>query len=73
MNFTPARIPARSRCGWRNSYILVSLMANAKRNELEHWAYPKDVIEELSGARAPPEASQFEVLLPDAWLASHPE
>ncbi len=57
----------------KTAAILFSLMASAKRNELEPWAYLKDVIEELSVARASPGASQFEVLLPDPWLANHPD
>ncbi len=57
----------------KTAAILFSLMASAKRNELEPWAYLKDVINGLSAEAGSPSEAALAALLPDAWLSSHPE
>ncbi|HEY1598542.1 MAG TPA: hypothetical protein VGG64_03015 [Pirellulales bacterium] len=44
-------------------------MASAKANQVEPFAYVRDLPVQLS-CNSPPKAA---VLLPDAWLAAHPE
>jgi hypothetical protein len=59
----------------RTAAILFSFLASAKRNEVEPWAYLRDVIEQMARMRseAPPDEAALASLLPDAWLKSHPE
>jgi hypothetical protein len=44
-------------------------MASAKANQVEPIAYVRDLLSQLSGCSLPEVAA----LLPDAWLAAHPE
>ena len=55
--------------GGRTAAILFSIMASCKANQVEPWAYLRDVLCQLSYASPPAAAT----LLPDAWLAAHPE
>lgn len=48
--------------------ILYSVMASAKANQVEPFAYVRDLLVQLSG-KSPGELAE---LLPDAWLKSHP-
>ena len=47
--------------------VLMTLVGSCKENQVEPWAYLRDVIAELPGA------PDVESLLPDRWLASHPQ
>ena len=61
--------------GGRTAAILLSFMASCKANQVEPWAYVRDMISKLSEqprGESPPSARLAE-LLPDAWLAAHPE
>ena len=49
--------------------ILYSIMASAKANQVEPFAYVRDLLRQLSGCSP----SAVAALLPDAWLAVHPE
>jgi transposase len=61
--------------GGRTAAILLSFMASCKANQVEPWAYIRAMISEL--AKQPrgetPSPSLLASLLPDAWLAAHPE
>ena len=48
---------------------LYSVLASAKANQVEPFAYVRDLLVQLSG-HSPPAAA---ALLPDAWLTAHPE
>jgi len=48
---------------------LYSIMASAKSNQVESFAYVRDLLVQLS-RNTPPAVAE---LLPDAWLATHPE
>ena len=48
--------------------ILYSVVASAKANQIEPFAYLRDLLVQLSG-HSPPAAA---ALLPDAWLTAHP-
>jgi hypothetical protein len=48
--------------------IVYSIMASAKANQVEPFAYLRDLLSQLSGCSPTAVAT----LLPDAWLAAHP-
>jgi transposase len=48
--------------------VLFTILAGAKRHQLEPWAYLRDVLLHLSVGE-----TELERLLPDRWGASHPE
>ena len=49
--------------------ILYSVLASAKANQVEPFAYVRDLLIQLSGHSSP----GVPALLPDAWLTAHPE
>jgi hypothetical protein len=49
--------------------VLYSVLASAKANQVEPFAYVRNLFARLSG-HSPPAAA---ALLPDAWLTAHPE
>jgi hypothetical protein len=55
--------------GGKAAAILYSMMASAKANQVEPFAYVRDLLSQLSGCSPP----AFAELLPDAWLVAHPE
>ena len=55
--------------GGKAAAVLYSVMASAKANQVEPFAYLRDLLVQLSG-HSPPAAA---ALLPDAWLTAHPE
>jgi transposase len=55
--------------GGKIAAVLYSIMASAKANQVEPFAYVRDLLSQLSGCSPPAVAT----LLPDAWLAAHPE
>jgi transposase len=48
--------------------VLFTILAGAKRHCLEPWAYVRDVLLHLSAGE-----TELEPLLPDRWVAAHPE
>ena len=54
--------------GGKAAAVLYSIMASAKANQVEPFAYARDLLAQLSGSSTPTAAT----LLPDAWLAAHP-
>jgi len=60
----------RRRCYARLKTLrLAWASASAKANQVEPFAYVRDLLSQLSGCSPPAVAK----LLPDAWLAAHPE
>jgi len=55
--------------GGKAAAILYGIMASAKANQVEPFAYVRDLLSQLSRCSPPAVAT----LLPDAWLAAHPE
>ena len=53
----------------KTAAVLYSIMASAKANRVEPFAYVRDLLVQLSRNAPPPVTT----LLPDAWLATHPE
>lgn len=58
--------------GGQTAAILFSVMASCKANQVEPFAYVRDVLA-LLAVDAPTNDSSLDALLPDAWLMSHPE
>ena len=48
--------------------VLYTIMAGAKRHQIEPWAYIRDVLLRLHA-----DDQKLEELLPDRWAAAHPE
>jgi transposase len=76
------KIPAIGRKNWlfvasqeggRRAATLFSLVASCKANQVEPWAYLRDVFTRLPqlGNSSTPES--LDELLPDRWLAGHPQ
>lgn len=72
-----ARPGVGSAAGGERAAILLSLIASAKLCHVEPWAWLNAVLQELPGRQAtasehdqPPDLTD---LLPDAWLANHPQ
>ena len=61
--------------GGRTAAILLSIMASCKANHVEPWAYTRAMISAMTEQPrdANPPQTLLPSLLPDAWLASHPE
>ena len=55
--------------GGKAAAVLYSLMASAKANQVEPFAYLRDLLNQLLLFSPPAVAA----LLPDAWLVAHPE
>ena len=55
--------------GGKAAAILYSMMASAKANQVEPFAYVRDQLVQLSRHSLPSAAA----LLPNTWLAGHPE
>lgn len=58
-----------SQAGGRRAAILFSLVATCKANAVEPWAYLRDLFTRLPSSPR----EQLDDLLPDRWLATHPE
>ena len=54
--------------GGKAAAVLYSIMASAKANQVEPFAYVRDLLVRLTRVTPPPVTS----LLPDAWLVAHP-
>jgi hypothetical protein len=58
--------------GGRTAAILFSVMASCKANQVEPFAYLRDVLTRLAESE-PAHTSELDALLPDAWLQNHPK
>ena len=61
-----------SRTGGQRAAILLSLVASAKANQVEPWAYLTHLFTRLAERRQSSE-QELEALLPDRWLAENPQ
>ena len=61
--------------GGRTAAVLFSFTASCKANQVEPWAYLRNVITQLADRHcdAPPTEEFLTQLLPDVWLRTHPE
>jgi hypothetical protein len=61
--------------GGRTAVVLFRFTASCKANQVEPWAYRRDVITQLADQRCAtaPEREFLSRLLPDSWLRQHPE
>ena len=61
--------------GGHTAAVLLSFMASAKANQVEPWAYLRDLISQFAEHARGSAASQafLTQLLPDVWLARHSE
>lgn len=60
-----------SREGGLRAAVLMSFVATCKRNQVEPWAYLRDLFIQLPKLGESPADEQLEKLLPDRWLQSH--
>jgi transposase/uncharacterized coiled-coil protein SlyX len=58
--------------GGQTAATLYTLVQSARRNCVDVWPYLTDVLHRIA-AVAPGDAAALEALLPDRWLAAHPE
>jgi hypothetical protein len=58
--------------GGKTAATLYTLVQSARRNCVDVWPYLTDVLRRLP-AIAPNDTGTLEALLPDRWLADHPE
>lgn len=58
--------------GGRTAATLYTLVQSARRNCVDVWPYLTDVLRRIA-AIAPGDTAALEALLPDRWLAEHPE
>jgi transposase len=61
-----------SRTGGRRAAILFSLVASCKANQVEPWAWLRDVFVRLPSL-GDTDVALLDPLLPDQWLADHPQ
>lgn len=61
-----------SHTGGRRAAILYSLIASCKANQVEPWAYLYDAFSRLP-TLPPDQPELLDELLPDRWLAAHPQ
>ena len=60
-----------SETGGHRAAILFSLVASCKANQVEPFAYLRDIFTRLPAAVTAP--AHFDALLPDYWLQTHPK
>ncbi len=58
--------------GGKTAATLYTLVQSARRNCVDVWPYLTDVLRRLPGI-APTDTAALEALLPDRWVAAHPE
>jgi transposase len=62
-----------SRTGGERAAVLLSLVQSCKQNQVEPWAYLRDIFDRLPRLGPNPTPEKLEALLPDRWLKSHPD
>ena len=62
-----------SRTGGERAAVLLSLVQSCKHNQVEPWAYLRDIFDRLPRLGPNPASDQLDSLLPDRWLQSHPD
>ena len=49
------------------------LLQSCKQNQVEPWAYLRDIFDRLPRLGQTPTVAKLDELLPDRWLQSHPD
>lgn len=62
-----------SHTGGERAATLLSLVQSCKHNQVEPWAYLRDIFDRLPRLGQTPTMAQLDGLLPDRWLQSHPD
>ena len=62
-----------SKSGGHRAAVLMSLVQSCKRNQVEPWAYLKDVFDRLPTLGESPSQDSLDELLPSRWLQNHPQ
>lgn len=62
-----------SKTGGHRAAVLMSLVQSCKHNQVEPWAYLKDVFGRLLSLGESPTHASLEELLPNRWLQNHPQ
>jgi hypothetical protein len=58
--------------GGKTAATLYTLVQSARRNHVDVWPYLTDVLRRIA-AIAPGDTAALEALLPDRWVAAHPQ
>ncbi|EAQ81528.1 IS66-like element ISBlma9 family transposase [Blastopirellula marina] len=61
-----------SRTGGERAAVLMSVVQTCKRNQVEPWAYLRDVFEQLPSLGENPTRENLDQLLPNQWLKANP-
>jgi hypothetical protein len=61
--------PIQLEAGGKAAAVIYSIMASAKANQVEPFAYVRDLVDTFSKEPEP----DLAWLLPNAWLAAHPD
>ena len=62
-----------SKTGGDRAAVLLSIVQTCKRNEVEPWAYLRDLFEKLPKLGQKPTPEALDELLPDRWLKANPQ
>ena len=62
-----------SKTGGHRAAVLMSLVQSCKQNQVEPWAYLKDVFDRLPTLGESPSHDSLDELLPDRWLLENPQ
>jgi transposase len=62
-----------SKTGGERAAVLMSLIQTCKQNEVEPWAYLRDLFELLPKLGEKPTPEALDALLPDRWLKANPQ
>lgn len=62
-----------SKLGGQRAAVLMSLIQTCKRNEVEPWAYLRDLLDRLPKLGEAPALESLHELLPDLWLKANPQ
>ena len=61
-----------SRTGGQRAAVLMSLVQTCKHNQVEPWAYLRDVFDRLPKLSETPTSEDLDQLLPDRWVKANP-
>ena len=62
-----------SRTGGHRAAVLMSLVQSCKQNQVEPWAYLKDIFDRLPTLGESPSPTSLDELLPNRWLLENPQ
>lgn len=61
-----------SKLGGQRAAVLMSVVQTCKRNEVEPWAYLRDLLDRLPKLGENPPRESLHELLPERWLKANP-